>query len=559
MKKSLLLLGMVAALGLSAQAQVPYAYGLKTQGVTDGQLAANATAVTIDYSLNAPATGVKVELYNGTELAKTVDLSADSANLTIGNHEVAVPIEGLTAGVTYTWKVNVSAPAVTTPTAFSHAQYQFWSPYGIAIDNNTESDHFGRILVTECQPNVPDTYWAKKEGVGVGVYAFDPQLEPIKNAKGTNGFNGGLTWDNYKYKSDNRVFSFKKVRISKDGRIFVGSLDMVKNPIYEVDPDNLDAWTPLFEGQKASADSTNGNIVDAEGKFIGGLSVAFDVLGEGENLKLVNLSCDQGQVFSFGPYHCYQYNLGTAKSIKTAVTDEQEVLPLSMQYTISAQSASIAYDQNGGIWYSQYRGTPTDAMPAFVHVTAAGDEDYKDITTVARGGGVGFNKDYSVLALPTANNEVTLFNVDKDADGKPVLTKLVSFASLRGCNDIAFDWAGNFYTCDNGKELFGGWAIPQTLKAGVIANADATGDPAVITPAPSKYAFTVSTVTGVNEVAKSSANITAGVGFIEVAGAQRVQIYSINGTLVSTSNKAEVPAGVYVVRADGKACKVLVK
>lgn len=559
MKKSLLLLGLVAALGFTASAQTPYAYGLKTVGITDGTVETGTEAITVDYTLNAAATGVAVEIYNGTELVKTVDLSAEAANLAVGAHEVSVPIADLAAGVQYTWKVNVQSPAITTPTAFSHAQYTFWSPYGIAVDNNPESDHFGRILVTECQPNMNTDYWTKTEGVGVGVYAFDPQLERIKNAKGTYGFNGGLTWDNYKYKSGNRVFSFKKVRISKDGRIFVGSMDMGKNPIYEIDPENLDAWTPLFEGKLASADSTNGNIVDAEGKFIGGLSVAFDLTGEGENLKLVNLSGTQGQAFAFGNFLCYQYNLGTAKSINTAVTEAQEVLPLSLQYTISAQSASIAYDKDGGIWYSQYRGTPSDQMPAFVHATAAGDEDYKDITTVARGGGVGFNKDYSILALPTANNEVTLFTVDKDADGKPVLTKLVSFASLRGCNDIAFDWAGNFYTCDNGKEKFGGWAIPQTLKAGVIAKAGENGDPAVVTPAASKYAFTVASVTGVNDVKAAGANITAGVGFIEVAGAQRVQIYSINGTLMSTSHKAELPAGVYVVRADGKACKVLVK
>ena len=48
-------------------------------------------------------------------------------------------------------------------------------------------------------------------------------------------------------------------------------------------------------------------------------------------------------------------------------------------------------------------------------------------------------------------------------------------------------------------------------------------------------------------------------GQIAVEGAENVAIYSVNGALVSTSANATLPAGIYIVNADNKANKVIVK
>jgi hypothetical protein len=48
-------------------------------------------------------------------------------------------------------------------------------------------------------------------------------------------------------------------------------------------------------------------------------------------------------------------------------------------------------------------------------------------------------------------------------------------------------------------------------------------------------------------------------GQIAVEGAENVAIYSVNGALVSTSANATLPAGIYIVKADNKANKVIVK
>ena len=48
-------------------------------------------------------------------------------------------------------------------------------------------------------------------------------------------------------------------------------------------------------------------------------------------------------------------------------------------------------------------------------------------------------------------------------------------------------------------------------------------------------------------------------GSVEVAGAASVAVYDIYGRLVGESASTSVEPGVYVVRADGKVAKVLVK
>lgn len=559
MKKSLLLSGFIA-LGLMASAQTPYAYGLQSE-LTNKTLRATFNVA------GSTASGIEVGVYDGDELVK----SAEVEDLTAGLKEVEIDLTGLDESKTYTWSVSVGAPAVTAPTVFPQV-YTFWSPYGIAIDKNTNSDHFGRILVTECQPSVhgKTAYWTSdvSEGVGVGIYAFDPNMNRIANEDGKYGFNGGKTFVNYSYADEGgsgNNFGLKKIRLSEDGRLFVGSLDSRDGePLYEVNPDNLNEWTPVFQGTTNHAIG-DGTVVDADGNFIAGPSAAFDVIGSGDDLKIVNLSCKGGCVFAYGRYQMYEYPLGSAKTWSAAAAAEDEIVPLSMQYTISSQSVSIAYDPEGGVWYSQYRGAPSEAQPAFKHafknVDGEWEENYSDIETIARGGGVAFSRD-GILALPIANFTVALYQVDDDADGNPVLTELTRITNnenskVRGFNDIAFDYAGNLYGCDNGLETFTGFQLPQAAKAGVIRRALGS-DPVVTTPAPEKFAINLS-VTGVDAIANSNINVRAGYGYLAVEGANKVEVYNLNGQKLSNQNKVEVPAGIYVVVADGKAMKVRVK
>ncbi len=498
MKKSLLFAGF-AALALCASAQNPFAYGIHTDGVNAEGVATGS--ITVNYTLNANAESGSIVIRRAPQMipVKTIALAGDQ--LTQGTHAVVVSLEGLPTNGQLGYTITTTGAKIdAAKEIFSDfsagANHQYWSPYGVACDNNTNSKHFGRVLITETQANQGASYFAKAKGVGSGLYEYDPQGNPVFNMSGDRyGYNPfNWTAGTYKGGAQNQKMNAKKVRIAKDGRIFLGVLNTENNPLYTVNPDNLGEWTPVFQG---TAPDSTGYILNADSVMVASPSAAFDVVGSGSNLKIANLGCKFGQNFVYGSYTCYEYPLGANSTWSEAAT--AEVMPFSLQYSISSQSVSIAYDEDGnGLWYAQYRGAPNEAQPAIKHATLKNgewEEDYSDITTVVRGGGIAYNKDYTLLAIPGGNNKLNVYEVSKDADGKPVLTVkyTVNTTTIRGFNDICFDYANNIYSCDNGKEVMQQIQLPLE-------------NPTVDVPCPTTELFRVGISTGVTEVGAAEAN-----------------------------------------------------
>lgn len=154
--KKLLLFASVMAMGLTAFAQNPFAYNASTGDATDQDLPVN-------YTLNAAAERVVVDFIDANgAIAKSVELGDEF--LTAGDHAASVSIEGLESGQTYSLAIRVKGAALEAPVQCDPV-YTFWSPYGIAIDNNPMSKHFGRVLVTECQPSINDKVAAPPTGL----------------------------------------------------------------------------------------------------------------------------------------------------------------------------------------------------------------------------------------------------------------------------------------------------------------------------------------------------------------------------------------------------------
>ena len=539
MKKSLLFAGLLA-LGLSASAQNPFAYN-----ATTGAVDADLLTVPVNYCLNAAAERVVVDFMLNGDVVKSVELDEDA--LTAGEHTAYLTLEGLEPA-TYDLALRVKGTELAEPIQCDPV-YTFWSPYGIAIDRDPMSPHFGRILVTECQPSVnakTSGYWTSNQidGVGVGIYEFDPQLNALTNPEGKFGYVGDPNiQESYNYAdysqagaSTGSTFSLKKVKISDDGRIFVGGLD-VKNgqPLYEVNPDNLAEWSPIFVGSKSKYEETgyDCNLYNENGDFVAGYSACFAVTGTGDDLKIMNHSATRGQSFSYGNYKMFEYPLGTATTWDAAADEMDEVIPLSGQYTISAQSVSIDYDQNGNLWWAQYRGAPSEAQPTLKHASKNADgeweEDYTFITSneedpftfpMNRGGGIAVSPDGSKIAISTGNFKLTVADVTYNEFGTPTvdLANAVTCTStdVRGFNDIAWDYAGNLYGCDNGMETFRCFAFPRTAAAVPAGMKRAEADPnEAITPLRPAYAVEVPTVTAVRDI---TAKTVASVEYVNTNG-----------------------------------------
>lgn len=486
MKKLLLLAAMLVAF-VGVRAQNPYAYQLSVTDVTD-------SGATFKYSLNAPATSVFLKFFNGEEEVGSIEMPAELC--VMGNHSYDATFAdlGLPAGVELTWKIAVKGAAIDAPVEITDRIVGFYSPAGVGVDVDPESDYFGTMYCSESyytQAKYTGTgnYYTNQAngGVGIGLYLFDPQFNGIKNENGTYGFSCGLQSAGY----TNADWRPSRIQISDDGRMFIMSTRVnTGNPIYEINRETMQA-TPLFEGTLDTGTGivTNGDVVVAEGAGVG-----FDVKGSGDDLQIALMTCTPASSTTPANYKTREYNLGTATSWGAAPSREIHAFDGK---AINNAGINLGYDGDNGLWFCQYRGAPTNAEPSLLHADLTTDAvDYTDITTVNRNGGFAMNKDHTLLVRGSAlNYKMTVYSVSKDDENKPVLTELYTFTSakFKGWNQFAFDYANNLVTCDNTNEFFGMIQLPN--------NED------VVTPCKSQYNFTIPEQTHIYSIAGEPAEV----------------------------------------------------
>ena len=487
MKKITLSLAAIALSAMSFAALNPFAYGLKSE------LSVDKSKVTVSYSLNADATSVKVVILDGETAVKTVE----SDKLVKGVHSLEIPTTGLESNKDYTWKVEVTGAEVTAPTEHP-TNYDFYHPSAIDIDNNPENATFGLILCNEGMQSVKginqsdtgEPYISTE--MGAGIYAFNPAFEPMPNGD-KPGYNGGIEFTNGRADApSSTAYAPRRIRISDDGRIFVTSLNTNGTYLWELNPENLDEWTPIFEGANVNE---NFEVVDADGNFIAAPNVGFDVRGEGEDLQLLMLSASKSgfpSTYSQAAFQCYEYNLGTNTAWSTAPSKL-----IFERYAISYTSTQVQYDNEGGVWMCQYRDSPTELQPSLIHFNAAGEVDSQELVGYRMNGGIRFNNDFSKVIIAgiaegtAKSKKATLYAVSKDDAGKPVLTQelVVDMKTVgNNLNDFAWDYAGNLYACGNSSEKLVAWAMPR--KATDV----------VATPAAKKYVINLSATTFIENV-----------------------------------------------------------
>ena len=441
----------------------PFAYALSSSLSEDG------ATLTVKYSLNAAATAVNVVVLDGEEIVKTVDCSAKG--LVAGAYTAEIPTEGFPTGKNLTWKVEVKGTSVAAPTQ-EEKSYGFWGPRGLAIDNDPESENFGRILVSESYHGAKDLANYVASGKGAGIYAFNPSFTTDSTVyTGGNDFTRILTTNG---------FQPYRVKISEDGRIFVSSLDLNGVAVWEVSKD-LKTWTPVIAGTN---DATDYNIYDADGNFVAGPNCSMDVIGSGENLKLLLYSTNnKGIAYNQSGYRLDEYALGTA----TTWTGTPKNILEGGKFGVVHTDVDFVYDGEGGYWFGGSRGG-TAGQPNLVHINAEGVEDFRDETTTYYGG-AGILVQNGMLIkgkarTSTAVGNFGIYTIGKDAEGKVTLTEKWTVASTLGRNHNAFalDYAGNLYVIGNSKEKIIAYTLPYSG--------------AVATPAAAKYAFELKAAAG---------------------------------------------------------------
>ena len=443
MKKITLFLFATLFSALSFAALNPYAYGLSSE------LSLDESTLTVNYSLNADATGVNIVILDGATVVETITCDGK----TKGSYTVEVPTTDFPKSTSLTWKVEVLGNSVATPTKQT-TTFKFYIPYSMDVDVDTESDYFGRWYVIEATNGGQGKSGYHSTSVGRGLYAFDAALEPIKNNSGTYGFTGGMTLGATETNEAGDYINLSCVTTS-GGRVFVGRFRSGYAPILEA--------TDLH--------STDYPIILSSA---GGRAIALDAKGSGENLQLVMLGTD---------YSIKEYDLGTAASWTTPATPSRTINTTGL--TIERKDAAITYDNEGGLWVNQNSAS----KPTIAHLSTSG-LDYDNITAGIAHilgeakyniRGAAINQEGTELAVPAAGRgKVAVFTISKDSEGKISLTQKYTITTGNNNTALSYDYAGNLYIANRSAETISFYAMPY--------------DGEVSTRAASKYAFQLTEV-----------------------------------------------------------------
>ena len=409
--------------------------------------------VIVSFKLNAEAESAEVRFSNGYTQAVEVSKA--------GSYRVNVPVSSLGEDPTaLTYEVAVTGKGSLDILKIGES-YKINSPYGMTVNNNPASANFGQLLVTDSRPT-EDREGMFNTGTPGALYAFNVGFKPV----GT--YYGGLNImeSTPLAIADDYQFDLKDIRFSKDGRLFVARASGTTNSsVWEINPDNLDEpWKPVFKGGELD-EATGITYVGDDEQNRMAVSIAVD--GEGDDLKLYVLGGSRSDGdYHTSDYNCAFYNLGTAKEWST--TPSGYVAGLDGVYTIAPGHVGIHEDGQGGLWYVQYRESPSAELPAIKHFDAEGNEDYSDISTNRHSGKMTMTADGNYLAIPMGSGKIVLYEtnyVPMAATGMIFLNpkKDISVAETN-ITALAFDYANNLYVASSASKTLSRYTIPGMPK-----------------------------------------------------------------------------------------------
>ena len=539
MKKHLLLIiSALFVISVFAADLNPFAYNLKSE------YNPNTLTLTVNFSLNAPATYMKLAISDGTRDVWTKEYLASSyqsGKVPKATYTETIDVSDLPAGVDLTWRVDVKGAAVSTPT-FVKNDVRLYAPTSVDIDNNPENPNFGTVFCVEGLNGAYQTsgyadYISYTDGAGLYLLNADGTARqmPFQTNKVRYGYNGGVVDASGRDRPDfggAKGYCAYRVRVSDDGRIFVTAFSTHGHVLWEAKKECFSATTQAewsaSTGWHKVMTVADGNTYMATtkrncshqdcgiyslyqgnastGAFIAGPNMGFDVRGSGDNLKLLMLAgCKQAIVYSTpAHYYCDEYDLGQARLWNTAPSRRIFAGHSNGIDIVNPQGVQVQYDKNGNVWMCQHRGVTTNTTLARINRSLAstkvnnveiGQVDHNESShTFRRCGAIRFNEDFTQVAIASNANGngagFTVYPVDATT-GMPIWTQgtEVNTYSKTGVSlmDFAWDYAGNFYiAADNSTngERIAVYAMPHAA------------DRVVSTPAAKKYAFTVNCQAG---------------------------------------------------------------
>ncbi len=418
-----LTLASIATIAGARDANV-FASGLKVTKASD-------TNYSFSYTLNAPARTATINIYKNEALVKSIR----SNGVAKGENTITVNLSDLDGE--YTWSVkavgvtwaNGEAPTPVIDKT-TNPLLSFMSPRGIALDQDTESEFYGRVYVTETRNATVDG-----RTTNVGIYVFDATLSDVTN-QGNTAYDGNVEWG--PSSGCTRIF------VNNDGMIYLCDWSDGHPGVWRANAKNLNAnFVPVFGGTPYST----GLRFNDEGTEISGSISSCWVEGEGESTVLYTFDEDYVNDNS-NTQGIYQYDIG---NIDQPWTEAPTDVIYDNSRNLLQNGNSVIIPQNGGWWISQTRWQDSESVPSLIYVKNrqvlfnSGTID-PEMIKQSYSSAICLFDDGKKMAVSCYDN-IKVFDVSFNNVGVPTLTEIYNIQPAFGvyCYSIAVDAAQNMY------------------------------------------------------------------------------------------------------------------
>lgn len=441
MKKLFLSLLALVAMVVTANAQRAWAYDLS--------LTSESESYTFTFKATTAATATLILSDEEGNNVGTLDLGAVVA----GSNTFTYTTDQLPKAGKMNWAVKLSGDPIAAGAALAEVTdqtrgiYDFYNMMDVLVDNNPESEYFGKIYIQMAYNGASDGATDRADVQTAGLFIYDQELNEL-NAPSNVGIKPTLP-EGYTM-GDNRN-KFHRLEIDPKTGKLAYCYNIAGSPaVFAIDRANL---TGEVENLIAGVEGLNQTC-----------ALAFDAEG---TLYLMNLANSAGAVYK--------------------IVDGQAVAMFEPTGKFANASMSMAADGMGGLWIAQNRGQ-MDAYYQLAHVSANGVMDYRVYNNETNGltgssarGALAYDAERQILAQGRSG-VVELFNVTYDAEtGVPTLTKFAVTPTVgNNIDGLHFDYAGDLYVVNSSNEKFQKFVVPTNdntcttpaPKAQVVLNSD---------------------------------------------------------------------------------------
>ncbi len=427
---------------------------------------------------------------------------------------------------------------------------RFFSPRGLAVNNNPASPHFGRIYVANATSGtVTNTLFGPARSVGDGIYALNPDFTDALG-QGDAAMTGGL---NFAAGADLAPY---RLTTGQDDNLYVCDFGETNGGLYVVGPDlGSGSGTNVLGGPAGGSfpvgfQRIHGSIAAAvvEGSLAASNLVAYVI---DEDLQADRSSGVRTMVNSLWRHDLRDMQPGVPWELPSLLVAESWV-------GFASQTMDLSRGTNGYLYVNDYRSPGSDWAGLYVHDPAGAplwnslaatraylnDPAATDLLGATGGGAISPQGDFAAVI----NLETSVITLVPLIAGVPDLTNRLFFQGFAGNTngqgrEVAFDAAGNLYAISAGAQALRVFSPGGRTTA--ITGSDGTFQ--VVRP-PALNVFAVTSLIseggsqGVLSISRTGdTNGELAVAYALAGSAGRGSDYLINATDIDVLN---IPAGV---------------